>query len=155
MFIKKKLLFICLYLIGMISIHAQETYHKVIIHNPDGIGIPQLIQYGLDADHGMEIKSKTIECIISHSSYKSLKNNGINVDIAVPDMQEYYAEKLKSAQNQAVKDQLIPKNLIKPDNFNTGSMGGYYTLEEIYNEMKKCKNFPGIYWEARYTWIYR
>ena len=60
MFIKKKLLFICLYLIGMISIHAQETYHKVIIHNPDGIGIPQLIKYGLDADHGMEIKSKTV-----------------------------------------------------------------------------------------------
>ena len=145
MFIKKKLLFISLYLIGIISIHAQETYHKVIIHNPDGIGIPQLIKYGLDADHGMEIKSKTIECIISHSSYKSLKNNGINVDIAVPDMQEYYAEKLKSAQNQAVKDQLIPKNLIKPDNFNTGSMGGYYTLEEIYNEMKKMQEFSPEY----------
>jgi hypothetical protein len=113
--------------------HSQtEKYHKIEIKGETGI-IPRLLQLGITIDHS-EVKDNTIITEISEAEVEILKKNGISYTILISDMASFYEERIKQDYANKVAAGLCnDPTVVKPANFHLGTMGGYFTWNEMQN----------------------
>ena len=134
----KKLLFIFILLAGASQALAHDEYVKVRF--PAQHSIQELIKDGLDIDHGLEKHGSMYECIVSRRALSTLSKNNIPYEIVIQDMETFYESRLIKEYPAFLK-QLSGNQILTPKNFVTGSMGGYYTLEEIYQQMNRIREY--------------
>lgn len=107
-----------------------EKYYKVQI--ADGEKITRtLLQLGITIDHS-DIEDGGLVAEISESELNVLKQNNIKHTVLISDVAKFYEERNKMSAN---KPSMVPlcndQNITKPTYFHLGSMGGYFTFNEI------------------------
>ncbi len=119
--------------------HAQ-TFQEVKIHAaPESIRT--IAGLGIAVDDGI-YRNGIWETILSVGEVAKVRNAGFTVDIIREDYSKYIAERNKAAE-QDVKEinrQIRTKSIQTtqypvPKHFELGSMGGYYTPDEVLNEL--------------------
>lgn len=143
----KKTIIVLLILFISVSI-AQEKYHRAKIYykNPDTF--LKLMEEGVPMDHGHRGNDNSFESDFSDSQLKIVKKLGINYDIVIEDLQQYYLDQNNPKSSRYVgnetnlKEEFNCEYLNKggdkfatPKNFNQGSMGGYLTYSEMLQEL--------------------
>ncbi|MFN8231524.1 MAG: hypothetical protein U0V03_11435, partial [Bacteroidia bacterium] len=126
---KNKILGLLL-LIAFVANSQVQKYHQVKITGNSNL-VHQLLNLGITIDHS-ETSETEVVAEISETEIALLKQNNINYSILISDMAKYYAERNLTQRNMAAGVCNAPP-IIKPNNFHLGSMGGYFT----YNEMKQ------------------
>lgn len=109
-------------------------YHKVQISGEPGFAI-QLLNLGITIDHA-DVKDHEIITEISEAEVDILKQHHIKHKILISDMANYYEERnrLDVAGKLSMPANLCnAQNIATPANFHLGSMGGFFT----WNEMKQ------------------
>ncbi|MFT4660862.1 MAG: carboxypeptidase T [Patiriisocius sp.] len=100
----------------------------------------QLGQLGIELDHGLLKKGVFIECDFSDTELKTVSQAGFEYEILINDVTKFYVEQ----NNETNKVVDANKNLtcnqgsseyLQPSNFNLGSMGGFFTYEEIQTQL--------------------
>lgn len=136
--------FMCIVLAFSIgqSSHAQNGYSLVRIPSDKIHSIEQLIELGVDDDHGIHKVDGFYECIISDYAKKQLIKNNVGMQTIISDMESFYEARLKADYARFVKEK-NQGSLLAPKNFVSGTMGGYYTLEEIQQQMSRIADFAG------------
>ncbi len=135
------LLFI--FLLSFYSMEGQNTkYAKVLIEIESHDDMHRLQHAELDIDHFHGNAKTGIEVFLAHDKFEVLENTGFSYEVLIPDYEVFYAERQK-------KDlQNIPsvhKALRTANNFDFGSMGGFYTLQEISDELDNMRSlFPNL-----------
>ncbi len=131
-------------------IHAQELYSKVSIAIPQS-DIKKLQAAGLSFDHGVyDAKSGRYITVLSSSDLNILREQHYFFSIVTPDEttsfklrnenENFYAASTASKNPNDGSSCTTIKSLIDvPDGFTEGSMGGYYTLSEIFTKINDMK----------------
>lgn len=92
---------------------------------------------GICLDHGKHKPGTYIETDLSKGEINLLKQNSINHEILIEDVQAYYIsnQNKSSSFRSATVCNLSPVSYTTPSHFELGSMGGYFTYNEIMNEL--------------------
>lgn len=108
-----------------------ETYSKVQIHLQSRRNLNELTQAGLQFDHGTFKKDPAggfnFRVIVNSKELNLLKNSRFSYEILAPDVQKAYRERSAAVTTQ--------KTTNAPAGFEYGSMGGYYTFDEVESEL--------------------
>lgn len=148
---KKQFLLFILSAFISISVSAQNgTYSRVKIY-ADENGMRTLSAAGIAVDHGDFKKGVYFTTDLSASELLKVQQLGFVYEILIPDVQEYYVKQNENAKvnpdlsTQAVTCSAGP-NFPTPTNFALGSMGGFFTLNEIYWHLDNMATlYPNIF----------
>jgi|LakMenEpi03Aug12_release.lakeMendotaPanAssembly.Ray.scaffolds.fasta_scaffold47493_2 hypothetical protein len=128
---------IILAVIVMFSVNAVNgqtlKYHKVLMQGDETLA-KRLLQLGVTIDHS-DVQEGGIAAEISDYELQTLKANGVKHKILIYDLAKFYEARNKAdvAERTMASGVCNAPNIAKPTYFHLGSMGGYFT----WNEMKQ------------------
>lgn len=117
----------------MFTLNAQ-SYSRAKVWT-DNDGLRRLESLGVAADHGQFREGVWLISDFSTREVDIMRSNGYHVDILIEDVQRFYMDQNKGAED--LKNALCfeGSNIPVPDHFNLGSMAGFYTYQEMLNEL--------------------
>ena len=138
-----------LFILSLVFIFSVSSYSqnfkqvKIYLHNKSDI--QDLQKIGLEFDHAEYTKDKALVIFISDTEFSILKSSGYKYDILIDDWFEYYKNlpkltgiEKKSYMKKSARDYHVT-------GFGYGSMGGYYTLDEVIAELDTMRMlFPNL-----------
>lgn len=117
--------------------HENSKYAQVKIWLIDK-NIQEFRNLNLDIDHGVFKKNTWFETPMSYHEIDYLKANNYEVDILIEDLQEFYHYRNEKADLKSLKNNhncLDIKNYPEVVNFELGSQAGFYTYEEMLEDL--------------------
>jgi carboxypeptidase T len=109
-----------------------DPYAKIRVRVSERSEIARLHQLGVEVEHSGKPGKDGITCIARGKVLERLRGEGIPFEIIVPDLERFYAKRLAQG----------PANAL---GFGYGSMGGYYTLDEIRQQLDSLRHvYPGV-----------
>jgi hypothetical protein len=121
-----------------------DRYQRAKVY---GINAMQLTAMGIGADHGFH-RPTHVENVFLESDLQRLSGMGYAVEILVDDVTAFSAERARQAFAGTAKGQwpasesdpasslrMDPTAYTVPADFTPGSMGGFYTLDEVYAKL--------------------
>lgn len=129
-----------------INTWGQHTaaYSRVKINLDAFQNIELLNEIGIAADHGIYVKGRHFISDLSKFEIRLLSENGLDFEVIIEDAETWYANPNREVINLRGPDDCEPidpiLNYPVPENFETGSMGGYFTWQEmlaILDDMKE------------------
>lgn len=134
---RKHLFLLLLASIFFFSAQAQNAnYSRVRVYTDDA-GLAQLQNAGIATDHGEYKRGCCFTTDFSSAELQKIIALGFSYEVLISDVQQHYAEQNSvqrtndPASTQAVSCNNAP-SFATPANFTLGSMGGFFTLNEIY-----------------------
>jgi carboxypeptidase T len=119
-------------LLSSVVIQAQQ-YSKVKIYlNPIAENLLQ--QKGLELDHGIVKKGVFIINDFDSETISWMNQSGIEYDVLIDDVKEYYVQRSLDEVSRGNRGACFNGQIDTfdiPENFELGSMGGFYTYEEF------------------------
>ena len=129
---KKEFFTLVLSLLVFLGVSAQENYSKVRI-SLNGKNMQQLAATGIDVNEGIFKKGAYFETDLSSSEIAQLAEAGFDYEVRIADVSKYYAERAATDKAQLVRD--VDDEWPTPVNWEYGSMGGFYILDEVMAEL--------------------
>ena len=115
----RKLVLILLFSFAIIL--GTETYSLVFIPEITQNKTATLVENGFDIDHSINFQENRLELVVPIHKLQTLTNLDIEFQIEHNDLESFYASRLSTNSER---------------DFENGSMGGYYTFDEI---VESCK----------------
>jgi carboxypeptidase T len=126
-----------------ITTYSQTNYQKVRIYYNSQTDLESIIQKG-EIDHFKKKEGVYIECDIPEKLANSIKNSGTKITVIESDMQAYYKRMLQNESKNAYPS-CTSAQIIDPVNYNTGSMAGYLTYNEMLAELDQMRSlYPNL-----------
>ena len=121
-----------LFLVIIVShLFSYELYKEIKINNIDAELITQLHDLHIHLDHVHIDLDNSIQFAISETELKKIDLNNISYQIIHEDLEAFYASRLT--------------NDIESRDFEYGSMGGYYTFNEIVENLDELyQDYPNL-----------
>ncbi len=126
---------------------GQDTYHysraRIYLENKN---IVQLLDAGINIDHGIHHKHY-IENDFRNDELEAASQMGFRTEMLIPDIVKHYQDGLqqKSIQNINCDQAGDGFNTAIPQNFHLGSMGGYFTYQEMLDELDSMRaKYPNL-----------
>lgn len=142
----KKPIILTVLLFAMLAITAQTQYSKVLI-SLDQVSLEQIAQCGIPLDEA-SIGKNSITVELSQRDLNCLDQAIIPYSVIIDDMSKFYTNRnkqfsskdiLELARNNQNRDYPVPAN------FELGSVGGFYSHEQILAELDSLHNlFPSL-----------
>jgi carboxypeptidase T len=125
------------------SVHAQlqHEWHYRAKVRMEGRELRKLAETGVDVTHGYFEKNCCFTSDFSGREIEQIRANGFEVEIEIENVAEHYVRQnlspspTASASRQNVCEQSKPSSYTDPQNFELGSMGGYFTYAEILDHL--------------------
>lgn len=127
-----------------LSLFSSENYKQVKVF-PNQNTINLIADLGIALDHAHRTKDGGISFFVSDTEYLQMQQLNIQMEVLIDDWYKYYSElkKLTPSEKTGQLSQTAINYGVK--NFEFGSMGGYYTLSEIYNKIEELlNNYPHL-----------
>lgn len=130
------------------SQEIQEKHQRAQINYTNSSDLLRLEALGLPMDHGVHKKGVYIISEFSISELEKARQAGFTVEILIEDAKEHFLQ--QNRQNNPIPENLnCDGNGIidyeTPANFGSGSMGGYFTYQEILNQLGLMKTlYPNL-----------
>ena len=135
-------------LVSCIETFAQHEHYfsKVAIPLHSNISIQTIGKLGLEVDHGYVNPTNELELILSDEEQRLLDEQSISYQILIPDMEAfYYKRKRLELQDPKAQAILAASSSRTADAFGYGSMGGFYTWDEVIAKMDEMEaNYPNL-----------
>ena len=143
----KKILLSIFFSVTLLSaVFAQESWQKVKIYSNDlKSDIAMLRKVGVTIDEGFTGKDNSISVFLPASDVEKLRSTGIRFDVVISDWDAYYKSLpvLSPEEQLAVRQQ--SKQTYGVEGLTYGTMGGFYTLAEIYAQLDSMRaRFPNL-----------
>lgn len=126
------------------AVSSQENkiiYHRARIYYNGAKNLLLLANQGIPVDHGKQKPGVFIESDFSENDINKARMLGMEVDILIEDVSNYYVEQNKNPKKSFEKNSgcagggSSSQSYPTPTNYNQGSMGGFLTLSELYQEL--------------------
>lgn len=125
-----RLFTITLLLLAALTISAQN-YKEVKLYLDSKEQISTLYNMGLEFDHFKWGKDNSITTFISDREFEILQNSSFRYDVLIDDWNTYYANLPKLSKSEKQFFRQMSKENYNVEGFGYGSMGGFFTLDEI------------------------
>ncbi len=120
-----------------------ENYKKIRIDIVSNRDIIQLQKIGIPLDDAYQNRDGSIDVFVNEREFDLLSTTSVNYDVLINDWAKDYAEHTANSSH----DFLLSKSIssYKVSGFTKGSMGGFYTLEEVWQKIDEMiTNYPSI-----------
>lgn len=139
-----KFLFILFFTIPFLLFAQQEQYSRVRIELSSESNLHDIAKLGLCVDHGIHQKHKFLITELSASEIKTLSEHGIVYQVLVKDVVSSLHNNHKLALTHC-DQQTSNTDLIIPEHFEYGSMSGYYTYQEMLEQLDSMRSmYPNL-----------
>ncbi|HSL89175.1 MAG TPA: M14 family zinc carboxypeptidase [Ignavibacteriaceae bacterium] len=127
----KSIAAILVFFLFTFSITNAQNYKQLKVFIHDQMVVEQLFQMGVDLEHSSSEKDNSIILFVSDDEFNLIKQSGVQYQVLIDDWSEYYNSLPSLTENdkQIIKND--SKNNFGVEGFGFGSMGGYYTFNEI------------------------
>lgn len=130
------------------SIQAQQ-YSRVKIYLDTEHPFIQLAEMGLDTDHGRLQPGKYFISEFADFEIEHIRQAGFSTEILIEDLQDYrhelHAPSLTDNRSLAC-DNFQPGNWQTPANYHPGTMGGYFTYQEMLDNLDAmASQYPELF----------
>ncbi|MCF6171529.1 MAG: immune inhibitor A [Bacteroidales bacterium] len=129
---KKKFVSFALSMLIILSVTAQDNYSKVRI-SLTGKNLRELAATGIDVNEGILKKGIYFETDLSSQEIAKITAAGFSYEIRIANVSKYYAERSANDNTRLIRE--INDEWPTPANWEYGSMGGFYTLDEAMAEL--------------------
>lgn len=135
---------------SVFSQNQSERYHRAKITYGNKENLVKLIKAGVAIDHGFHKTGLAITSDFSDSEIQAAKALGLQVELIIEDIQKFYREqnKTRKENRQAPSNsncQSTADEFQTPFNFTQGSMGGYFTYDEMLAQLDAMHSaFPDL-----------
>jgi len=141
------LLIICVTSLSF-SQNIQEKHQRAKINYSQIDDLNHLDSLGIPVDHGIHKRGFFVISDFSVSEIEKARNAGFTVDILIEDSKEYFLEQ-NNLKNPIQRNPSCDGNgtidYQTPANFELGSMGGYFTYQEMLDQLDLMKAlYPSI-----------
>ena len=129
--------------------YEQEQYSKIKISFDQSTGndLNKLYQLGVDVEHGHYQKNLFFISDFSKSEIERIEEAGFVVEILIEDVVDFYQNQL-SVREDSPESGCGPSNSTNyaiPANWTLGSMGGYFTYQEMLNHLDSmASKYPNL-----------
>ena len=116
-----------------------QTYKQVKIYIDDKEDIRKLESFNISVDHSYQTKDRAILLFLNDAEFNRLTMLNYRYEVLIDDWQAYYnkREKLTSLEKKAAVENSTKQFGVA--NFGFGSMGGYYTYDEVVRKLDTMK----------------
>jgi len=133
---KNFLLVLLLFAATLVSAQqAQERFSRAKIYYQTKADLQVLLQHGVTVDHGVHKQGTFIISEFSETELEIASNLGYEVEVLIFDATAYFLENQNNPAPENTTCVSYGRNFPTPDNFHQGSMGGYFTYQELLNEL--------------------
>jgi hypothetical protein len=149
---KKNIFFLIVFTVCLCNqVFAQqhtEKYSRIkILLN--GKSMAEIAALGLAVDHGEYIKGSSFTTDLSATEISVLKQEHISYEVLIEDVILYYIQQSNAQQNDDKKTRAVnctaAPTFVTPSNFNFGSMGGYFTYQQVLDHLDSlASKFPAL-----------
>ena len=122
-----------LFFLLVFNLTAQENYSRARVLL-DGKELKSLAAFGIDIHEGFYKKGFSFETDYSETEIRKLKDAGYTVEIMIEDVGQFYRDR-SAAQKDLQIDRSSYTYWEVPQNWEYGSMAGFYTLDEAMAEL--------------------
>ena len=130
---KKSILSLFIFLAFILNTNAQQNYSKVRIML-DETSLTKIASFGIDVTEGEYRKGVYFTTDLSQMVINKLNEAGLKYEILIQDVSTYYAQRAVNEMPLSISRDLNDEWPV-PENWEYGSMGGFYTLEEVMAEL--------------------
>jgi carboxypeptidase T len=135
---KRPILLLFFILLFLQSFSQSEKYSRIkILTNNEGL--KKLMQLGIPVEDGYFDKDKYFITELSETEISKVRNAGFAYNILIDDVVKFYQQRFKTGPKTKLKDKSVncfnSSEYSTPANFSLGSMGGFFTLQEILDEL--------------------
>jgi len=139
----KRFLSLLLVMLFGLGLFAQQSYKRVRIDLKQ-TSLSQVSAAGIDITEGFLKKDAFFETDLSAGEINRLNEKGISTQVIIENVSKFYADRL-AAEKPAEIERNQDEEWVVPENWEYGSMGGYYTLDEVYRELDSmAAKYPGL-----------
>lgn len=142
----KKILFFCI-LLFTVSLYSQKHQRAKIYYNGTE-DFQKLHQLGIALDHGIHKKGFFFISEFSVSELEKIRNAGFAVDVIIDDVKAFFLEQNRNPTEKNKNPSCPSSNdteYATPENFNLGTMGGYFTYQEVLDEFEQMQSlYPNL-----------
>ncbi len=129
------------------SAHAQEQHHRIkVFTGADGLKL--MSEQGIAVDHGMVKKGFYFISDFSDTELATLRSLGLPYEVQIENVAQYYAARNRDKTAERPADEigcLKCTDYPTPVNFTMGSMGGFYTYNELLGILDSMRvKYPGL-----------
>ncbi len=128
---RNTIIFILLLFAG--HLFAQETYSRVRIPL-ETTEVQQIQALGIDLGNGSYKPGVFVEAEISAYEMQLLQNADIAYEVLIEDMTAWYQARIEASRDYEVVRNLSERYPV-PENWELGSMGGFYTYDQILDKL--------------------
>jgi carboxypeptidase T len=137
------LLFVALY----VPLSAQnQKYHRVTVYTGSE-GLHQMAAKGIAVDHGALKKNYSFTSEFSDGELAQIQELGLKYEVLISDLENYY-----SNQNNGIEKSMMLGSpcsdcgdFTDPSNFALGSMGGFFTYQELLDNLDSmAAKYPSL-----------
>lgn len=139
-----RFLFTSIVILFFVNLAFAQTYKKIEVGIYSNEDIKNLAKLGLAIDHA-ERESNKISFFVNEDELILLENAGYSYNVLIDNWIEYY-NSLPRMNDEEKQEQLQrTKTLNGVSGFNFGSMGGYLTLSEVWDELDEMfTDYPNL-----------
>ena len=121
-----------IFLLSVIScLFSYEIYKEIKIDNVNPLLVNRLVYLNIELDHVHIQSDNSIQFAVSESDLNKIKSNLIKYEVIHEDLEKFYESRLT--------------NDIESRDFEYGSMGGYYTFDEIVENLDELsEDYPNL-----------
>jgi len=116
------------------SLSAQNNYSKVRIFLNE-TGLKQISKLGIDVTEGEYKKGAFFTTDLSNTQIEKLIDAEIQYEVLIQDVISFYSERAANEMPSSISRDLNDDEWPVPQNWEYGSMGGFYTLDEVMSEL--------------------
>jgi murein tripeptide amidase MpaA len=131
------LLFSLLFFLQGFTQEKVIKYSKAKIYYSNTLDLTKMLNNGIAVDHGKNKRNVFVESVFSSEEINNANILGFHVEILIDDMQKYIQNRKKTAslRNASCPTSENAKVYNTPNNFELGSMGGFYTYTQMLQEL--------------------
>ena len=129
---KKEFFTLIISLLVFLAASAQDNYSRVRIFL-DGKSMQQLAATGIAIEEGTFKKGAYFETDLSSSEIARVVEAGFKYETRIADVAQFYADRAAADNAQLIRN--VNDEWPTPEHWEYGSMGGFYTLDEVMAEL--------------------
>ena len=122
-----------------------QNYKKVKLHLDEFYNANQLNSVGLEIDHALFNRDNSIDVFLNDTQFTRLESSSFQYEVLIDDWYKFYNNQVKLNSSEREMSLMKTAQLFGVTGFDFGSMGGYYTLEEVYQKLDEMfNNYPNL-----------
>ncbi len=122
-----------IFLLFISTLIYSENYRKIKLIISNNFEISELQKAGIPLDHFKQNRDGSIELFMNEQEFAALNKTSVQYNVLIDNWEKYYNEQNN---NSTSSFELSKRNSIfNVEGFTYGSMGGYYTLDEVWQKL--------------------